>query len=149
MLHTNGLRGWVDYDVTADVAAFLTGTPNYGWLLKKTAEGASGRVDYASREGAEADRPKLVVVFEVPGSGDTTPPAISLIAPPEPRIVNVARPQVVASISDGESGVDPATVRFLLDGLDLTSTGQVVVTASGLEFTASADLSEGRHLVTI
>lgn len=39
LLHTNGLTGMVQYDVTSDVADFLISTPNHGWLLKKTAEG--------------------------------------------------------------------------------------------------------------
>ena len=133
--------------MTADVAAFLAGTPNDGWLAKKTAEGASGRVDYASREAAAGDRPKLVVVFEVPGGGDTTPPTLLLVSPPEPRIVNVARPLIEASFSDDGSGVDPASVRLLLDGMDLTS--QAAITTGGLDFTPVEALAEGAHAVTI
>ncbi len=149
VLLTKGLRGRVSYDVTADVAAFLAGTPNYGWLLKKTDEGAAGRVEYASRESAsEEDRPRLVVTFDIPaGGGDTTPPTVSLVEPAEPRIVNVVRPHIVASFSDEGSGVDPATVELVLDGVDRTS--EATVTAAGLDFTPAEDFAGESHFVTI
>ena len=148
VLHTNGLRGRVSCDVTTDVAAFLAGTPNHGWLLKKTDEGAAGRVEYASREAAPADRPKLVVTFEVPaGGGDTTPPTVTLVEPAEPRIVNVARPQIVASFSDEGSGVDPASVELVVDGVDRT--GEATVSAAGLELTPAENLEEGTHTLSL
>lgn len=66
VLHTNGLSGWVEWDVTADVALFLASPgANCGWLLKKQNDGpggGSGRVDYSSREGANP--PQLVLTFE-------------------------------------------------------------------------------------
>ncbi|OGO50865.1 MAG: hypothetical protein A2148_07885 [Chloroflexi bacterium RBG_16_68_14] len=63
-LITNGLTGWVEWDVTADVAAFLASTAaNYGWIIKKTSEGAAGQVDFTSREGAAND-PELYLVFQ-------------------------------------------------------------------------------------
>jgi PKD repeat protein len=147
VLHTKGLRGRVSYDVTADVAAFLAGTPNYGWLLKKTDEGAAGRVEYASREEAPEDRPKLVVVFDVPAGGDTTPPVVALVEPAEPRIVNVTRPHIVASFTDEGSGVDPASVELVVDGVDRT--GEATVSASGVELTPAEELGEGTHEVEI
>jgi hypothetical protein len=39
VLHTNDLAGWVGFDVTADVDAFLAGGDLPGWLVKKTEEG--------------------------------------------------------------------------------------------------------------
>ena len=40
---TNASQGWVQFDVTADVAAFLAGTADDGWLIEKTDEGQAGR----------------------------------------------------------------------------------------------------------
>jgi hypothetical protein len=63
----NGQRGAVEWDVTADVRAFLTGgaggapVANHGWVLKKTEEGAPGQVSFASRESA--NDPVLVISF--------------------------------------------------------------------------------------
>jgi len=55
VLHVNGLTGQVEWDVTIDAQA---GTSE--WLIKKTLEGAGGKVRYYSREGAlEAGNPDL------------------------------------------------------------------------------------------
>jgi hypothetical protein len=59
---TNGTSGWVAWDVTADVAAFIAATAtNDGWLIKKTDEGQGGQAGFSSREGANA--PQLVLTF--------------------------------------------------------------------------------------
>jgi hypothetical protein len=51
-LHVISLAGWVEWDVTADVAAFLSGAAqNNGWIIKKDNEGQPGQVSYSSREG--------------------------------------------------------------------------------------------------
>jgi hypothetical protein len=50
----------VSFDLTADVRAFLDGSPNHGWLVRKVNEGAPGRVEFASRETATP--PRLVVL---------------------------------------------------------------------------------------
>jgi hypothetical protein len=52
LLVTNGLAGAVLLDVTADVAAFLEGTPNHGWIVRKEDELLSGNVTFSSREGS-------------------------------------------------------------------------------------------------
>jgi hypothetical protein len=61
VVHFNGLRGDVRWDVTADVLAGTT-----GWVLKKRHEGVSGKVGYYSREGAAAlgsplSGPRLII----------------------------------------------------------------------------------------
>lgn len=77
-LHGNTTREWVQFDVTADVRAFLDDTANRGWLLRKPDEGRSGVVEYVSREGVEDRRPRLVVEF-----GPATPtPTPSITATP-------------------------------------------------------------------
>lgn len=56
-LIVNGLVGPVQWDVTADVQAFLAGTvPNCGWIVKKANEGQAGLVDFASRESMHGPR---------------------------------------------------------------------------------------------
>jgi hypothetical protein len=61
-LVSNGLAGSVNWDVTADVQAFLAGSAaNHGWIIKKTEEGQPGRVDFASRETGHG--PRLVITF--------------------------------------------------------------------------------------
>lgn len=62
---TSNQAGWVEWDVTADVAAFLAGSSsNYGWIVKKDLEGQAGRVDFSSREGSF--KPELSLVVSAP-----------------------------------------------------------------------------------
>jgi DNA-binding beta-propeller fold protein YncE len=62
--HANGLLGWVEWDVTEDVEAFLSGSStNHGWLVRKVEEGQAGRVEYDSREAA-GNAPVLVIQAE-------------------------------------------------------------------------------------
>ncbi len=145
--HTRNTRGRVRFDVTADVRAFLNGTANQGWLLKKASELALGRVDYTSREGAAAQRPRLVLVVEPGGAVDTTPPAVTITAPAAGSLLATATPAVTAAYSDAGSGIDPATARLTVDGTDRTA--EAAVTAAGLAWTPAEPLAEGAHTVTV
>ena len=61
---TNGMSGTVEWNVTADVATFLAGTANYGWIIRKTDEASPGRVDFASKENSViSGRPQLVIAY--------------------------------------------------------------------------------------
>ncbi len=72
MSQTNGLVGvYVSFDVTADVAAYLIATPNYGWIVKKQDESQNGSVEYTSREGTIGQRPRLVLNFVPPTPTNT------------------------------------------------------------------------------
>ena len=71
VLHTNGLAGYIQYNVTSDVTAFLSGTSNYGWLIKLTDESQNGHVEYTSREGTAGQLPILVLVFNPPTATPT------------------------------------------------------------------------------
>jgi hypothetical protein len=72
MTQMNGTGFDETFDVTADVAAFLAATPNYGWMVKRLVETGSGSVTYTSREGAMGQRPRLVLTF-VPPTPTHTP----------------------------------------------------------------------------
>ena len=62
VLITNGLEAvYIEFDVTDDVQAFVDDTTtNNGWIIKKTQEGQSGRLQFASSENA-ANNPELVI----------------------------------------------------------------------------------------
>jgi hypothetical protein len=55
----------IQWNVTADVAAFRAGTAtNYGWLVKDANEGSGGEFRFASRENATAAaRPRLEIAY--------------------------------------------------------------------------------------
>jgi hypothetical protein len=58
---TNNQTGVVEFDVTNDVKAFIGGSQNFGWIIKRTIESQSGQVDFGSRESATP--PQLVITY--------------------------------------------------------------------------------------
>jgi hypothetical protein len=117
---TNATSGWIQFDVTADVQAFLAGTENDGWLIEKTDEGQGGRLNLVSREGMPGQGPRLVLTSES-ATTDTVPPSLAIVAPAQPIVVNIASPPIAVAYQDGGSGVDVSTLTILLDGHDLTA----------------------------
>lgn len=60
---TNGERGTVSFDVSTDLRLLVKGTSaTNGWILKKTDETLSGRVDLGSRENANPPQIVLTLV---------------------------------------------------------------------------------------
>ncbi len=142
VLITNGLTGWVDLDVTEDVRAFLAGEADDGWLVKKTEENQNGRVDFASREGAVDERPKLVLLVETVDH-DIVPPALAIVAPEEPVLVNETSPTIGVSFSDGGSGVDLGSLAVRVDGAPVAGCS----TSPGGATCPSPPLAAGMHSV--
>ncbi len=70
-LIANGMTGVIEFEVTADVQAYLTGTPNRGWVVKKTDEEKQGRVVFLTKESGSASELVLTVMV-----GDTTRPSV-------------------------------------------------------------------------
>jgi hypothetical protein len=103
-LHTNGLSGWVQFDVTADVAAFRAGTANHGWLLRKVMESEQGEVQYSSRSGAAGQAPRLTLVVEHAATDDVAP-VLRFTQPSFPVVVNNPTPAIAVEYSDGGSGL--------------------------------------------
>lgn len=56
---TNNKTGTVSFNVTADVQAFLSGTTNNGWVVRKDDETKDGVIQFSSREGDNA--PELII----------------------------------------------------------------------------------------
>ena len=59
-------KGWVAWDVTADVSLFLGGTPNFGWFLKSAKTKGSDLVPvyFRSKEAKDEElRPYLILRF--------------------------------------------------------------------------------------
>jgi len=135
---TNGLTGVVTLNVTADVADLLTGSGVlHGWILKKTDEGASGRVDFGSRESATP--PRLVLTLVVGTPPDTTWPLLTgintlpaldttrLVALPSGRLVY--RTDITLRFKDGVT--DSAKAAFFrrhgMSVVGVTRSGQFFV----------------------
>lgn len=76
---------------------------------------------------------------------DATAPTLALI-PAHGSTVTTATPELIALYSDDGRGVDAATARLFLDGLEVTSSA--TVTVSSTAFTPPVPLSQGTHTVT-
>jgi hypothetical protein len=64
LLVTGDLEGTVSIDVTSDVQAMMAGqVGSYGWIIRKTDEGAAGRIEIGSWDSGTG--PRLTIV---PGS---------------------------------------------------------------------------------
>ena len=101
---TNGMSGVVEWTVTADVAAFLAATSNYGWIIRKTDEGSSGRVDFASKEnGVTNNRPQLVITY-------TSPPISKIVFTTSPQTLTAGVPSAVMTIQTQNANGNPANV---------------------------------------
>ena len=48
--------------MTGDVAAFVDGSENNGWIIMKSDEDAPGRINFAARE-AQTNIPQLKITF--------------------------------------------------------------------------------------
>lgn len=145
VLHTNGRTGWIPFDVTVDVWAFLTGTPHYGWLVKKADDGYNGSVEYTAHEGTSGQAPRLVLVVEHPGA-DAVPPTIEITPPSGALLVNEPTPTLGVSYADGGSGVDLTTLRIFLDEVELTPTCTIGPAAATCE---APTLTAGTHTVSV
>jgi hypothetical protein len=101
---TNGMSGVVEWTVTADVAAFLAGTSNYGWIIRKTDEGSSGRADFASKEnGVTNNRPQLVITY-------ASPPISKIVFTTSPQALTAGVPSAVMTIQTQDANDNPANV---------------------------------------
>ena len=145
VLHTNGLTGWVRFDVTADVRAFLSGTANHGWIIKKTEEGQSGQVDYTSRQGAADRAPRLVLVVESEAF-DEVPPSLGITEPSQAVVVNDATPEIRIEYADGGSGVDLTSLQVLVDAADITGSCSSGATSATCE---PPRLTAGTHTLQV
>ena len=143
LLHTNGLTGWVQFNVTTDVSAFLAGTANDGWIAKKTNESQNGLAEYTSRQGTAGQRPRLVLVAESPAA-DQVAPSVRITTPSLPAVFGDPTPQVVFQYSDNGTGVDSTTVRLFVDAADATAACVVGASSATCE---APPLTAGTHQV--
>ena len=52
---TTATLGWISFNATADVNTCLANNESHcDWIIRKTEEGQTGRIEFASKEGAAA-----------------------------------------------------------------------------------------------
>ncbi|MEX0650150.1 MAG: DNRLRE domain-containing protein [Candidatus Andersenbacteria bacterium] len=130
---TKGQTGTVEFDVTDDVEAFLSGTDNNGWLVRKDNETQNGYVSFDSRE---AGTPHLVITY----------------LPPEPPLgdleLTAMKDSFVRSGADNRneganpgvriqgSGNNRVLVAFDLTGVDTSSVTKATLVLNAFEKTS-------------
>ncbi len=78
---------------------------------------------------------------------DVVEPAITDLSPALDETVGVATPTISADYSDALSGIDTATAKIEVDGLDVT--GSASVTEGGISYTPTAALANGTYDVGV
>jgi hypothetical protein len=122
------------FDVTADVAAFLAGTPNRGWLLTTPPyQIGTGQPSFTSREGTVEERPKLTVVVQPP---DSEPPTVAITSPASGSFVNTPLLRVTGTVTD-----DGTVAGVTVNDSPATITGDL--------FTADVPLNEGANEISV
>jgi hypothetical protein len=77
---------------------------------------------------------------------DTKAPVITVVAPAGGSYT-CSLPEVAASYSDGGSGIDPASVRISVDGIDVTSSASV--TQTGITYAPASPIADGTHTASV
>jgi RHS repeat-associated protein len=146
VLHTDGLSGWVTFDVTADVQAFLDGAAaNHGWLLKRWIDGL-GWVRYATREYSGGYAPRLRLLYEPVEPVDETPPLAAFTGPLDGVYLADNRPGLEIDTFDDGSGVDTDSLVVAVNGAAVAATCSSTPEHSTCEL--STPLSEGPSVLT-
>ncbi|RME56828.1 MAG: tandem-95 repeat protein, partial [Deltaproteobacteria bacterium] len=134
---TNDTEGSVSWDVTADVAAFLQGTPNFGWLLEKGDEAQTGLIRFASREHGGTPPPTLVITYAPPANRPPEPSAAPIVTQEDTE----GTTQVFANDPDpGQTHLFAVTLPPAHGTVTIDSGGNVIY-APSLDFNGS-DLFE-------
>jgi len=80
-------------------------------------------------------------------SGDGVPPVIYGVKPYRMSMTYERRPQISASYTDDDSGINASSAYLKVDNVDVTS--QATITATGLTYTPLIDLAIGTHTVEV
>ncbi|MDX6551090.1 MAG: large repetitive protein [Gaiellales bacterium] len=78
---------------------------------------------------------------------DSAPPTLSYPLPADGDAFEARRPVVSFDLADAGSGIDPATLRVLLDGIEVAPFGSLV--GGSFAFQPADDLGFGHHVVNV
>lgn len=78
---------------------------------------------------------------------DRTTPALSLVSPADGGIVNSRTPTIQVAYSDGGSGIDTSTFRWVLNGVDITASA--TVGGQGASYTPGSPLPTGDNQISV
>ena len=129
----------------ADVTANATVIPSRVWYTPAEPLSSGShqvRVKAEDRQGNAAEKSWSFAV-----SSDSTPPEIANPQPPDGATVGEARPLFSAVLKDADSGVNTASVKMEVDGLDVTS--KATILPIKVWYTPDQPLAAGEHRAAV
>lgn len=131
----------VEYFNGANLIATGAATAPYAATWANVPAGSYSITAKATDNGGAATTSPAVSVSVI---ADTQGPAISLQTPADQAVLPAdAIPIIGAAYSDTGSGINLATAKLTVDGVDITA--NAVTTPTGISYTPAAALAEGTH----
>ncbi len=137
-------NGWNNADVTVSFVGtdILSGIVSVTEPVLVTTEGSDQVIS-----GQAVDLAGNIAVISVMVNLDKTAPVISNLQPANGTKLNLKRPVITGGIIDELSGIDPASVRLILDGQLVNGSYDNI--SKIISYTPGADLASGSHSVTL
>ncbi|MBI4450463.1 DNRLRE domain-containing protein [Candidatus Woesearchaeota archaeon] len=143
------------WNISSLVVSWLNSTPNFGLIIVPVAGGGNSVKTFGSREGSAASRPRLFINFTpnftcsfFPAFNDTTPPNITLIAPPNASVIpatgNLTNVTLVYQVFDNESDIAKCTL-----AIDNATAATSTTVFEGINQTFNQTLIYSHHTWTV
>jgi len=129
----------------ADVTANATVIPSRVWYTPAEPLSSGSHQVRAKAEDRQGNAAEKSWSFAV--SSDPTPPEIANPQPPDGATVGEARPLFSAVLKDADSGVNTASVKMEVDGLDVTS--KATILPIKVWYTPDQPLAAGEHRAAV
>jgi len=123
----------VDYDASSNEVVIVSGVTPGNFVAAGPGTPPYASASLASNYGA---------------SGTTgTPPSVEGQQPSPNALIGTDYPQIYARLGGGSSAVDPATVRVIVDGVDVTDLS--TVSSAYIAYTPTEQMTGGTHTVDV
>ncbi len=135
-------------DVKSDVADMLAGyIENHGWVIQKHNKDKKNKPTVLLLNSKESgSSPKLIINLNK--DIDLAPPEVSILEPADQMYVGDKPERIRISYMDDVDGVDPDSLRVLLDGVDISARCQAPQD-SFIDCSIPAELNNGEHLISV
>ncbi|HWQ18565.1 MAG TPA: CARDB domain-containing protein [Methanotrichaceae archaeon] len=141
-INANSVRISVD---GADVTDKATATTSRVWYTP--VEPLSTGSHQLQVKAQDLQGNELVTSWSFAVSSDSTPPEIVTPQPPDGATVGEARPLISAALKDAGTGLNRASVKMDVDGLDVTS--QATILPNKVWYTPDQPMAEGEHSIEV
>lgn len=123
----------VDYDASSNTVVIVSGARPGNFVAAGPGTPPYAQTSVASTYGAS--------------NATSSPPSVQDQQPSPNALIGTDYPQIYARLGGGSSAVDPATVRVVVDGVDVTD--QSTVSSAYIAYTPSEQMTGGAHTVDV